>query len=140
MFRGTGPLDAGATSESQRNTNKVYNFEVVDFHTYYVSDVGVLVHNSCSHNSYEWRKNKSGYWKEQAALGGNDTWYPLTSGNMERMSQGKAPIGYDNLPVVLHHVVGIGNNMGNIVEIGWSEHIAFHVAYGYKSFIDIFLI
>ena len=119
---------------------KVYNFEVTDFHTYYVSDVGVLVHNSCSHNSYEWRKNKSGYWKEQAALGGNDTWYPLTSGNMERMSQGKAPIGYDNLPVVLHHVVGIGNNMGNIVEIGWSEHIAFHVAYGYKSFIDIFLI
>jgi hypothetical protein len=26
---------------------EVYNFEVADFHTYYVSDTGVLVHNSC---------------------------------------------------------------------------------------------
>ena len=25
----------------------VYNFEVADFHTYYVSDLGVLVHNTC---------------------------------------------------------------------------------------------
>lgn len=25
----------------------VYNFEVADFHTYYVSDFGVLVHNMC---------------------------------------------------------------------------------------------
>lgn len=27
---------------------KVYNFEVADYHTYYVGDNGVLVHNSCS--------------------------------------------------------------------------------------------
>ena len=27
---------------------KVYNFEVEDFHTYYVGDTGVLVHNTCS--------------------------------------------------------------------------------------------
>ena len=27
---------------------KVYNFEVEDFHTYYVGDSGVLVHNMCS--------------------------------------------------------------------------------------------
>ncbi len=26
----------------------VYNFEVVDYHTYYVSDAGVLVHNTCN--------------------------------------------------------------------------------------------
>ena len=26
---------------------KVYNFQVEDYHTYYVSDAGVLVHNSC---------------------------------------------------------------------------------------------
>ena len=29
---------------------KVYNFQVADYHTYYVAN-GVLVHNSCSHNS-----------------------------------------------------------------------------------------
>ena len=27
---------------------KVYNFEVADWHTYYVSDAGVLVHNKCA--------------------------------------------------------------------------------------------
>ena len=26
----------------------VYNFEVEDYHTYYVSDVSVLVHNMCA--------------------------------------------------------------------------------------------
>lgn len=26
---------------------KVYNFQVADYHTYYVSDNGVLVHNAC---------------------------------------------------------------------------------------------
>lgn len=26
---------------------KVYNFQVEDYHTYYVADSGVLVHNSC---------------------------------------------------------------------------------------------
>ena len=29
---------------------KVYNFQVADYHTYYVSDNGVLVHNMCSYN------------------------------------------------------------------------------------------
>ena len=29
----------------------VYNFEVSDFHTYYVSDFDVLVHNDCKINS-----------------------------------------------------------------------------------------
>ena len=30
---------------------KVYNFEVEDFHTYYVSDTHVLVHNVCKPDS-----------------------------------------------------------------------------------------
>ena len=29
---------------------KVYNFQVEDYHTYYVSDSGVLVHNTCNKN------------------------------------------------------------------------------------------
>ena len=31
---------------------KVYNFEVQDWHTYYVSDKNVLVHNACSMNNF----------------------------------------------------------------------------------------
>jgi RHS repeat-associated protein len=34
--------------EQQECSVKVYNFQVEDFHTYYVSDSGVLVHNACS--------------------------------------------------------------------------------------------
>lgn len=31
---------------------KVYNFEVEDFHTYFVGESGILVHNSCN-TSYD---------------------------------------------------------------------------------------
>ena len=30
----------------------VYNFEVADFHTYFVSDYDVLVHNKCKYDSF----------------------------------------------------------------------------------------
>ena len=44
---------------------KVYNFQVADYHTYYVSDNSVLVHNSCNHNS-SWNSERRRYWKETA--------------------------------------------------------------------------
>ena len=120
---------------------KVYNFQVEDDHTYYVSDAGVLVHNSCKHQSYEWRKARSNYWKAQEAKGGNDTWYDIDFGNNRKlMRTGRAPFGYDNERVVLHHVQGIGNSMDDIVEIGASAHRAFHQAFGYRNFIDIYLV
>ena len=34
--------------EHLEETETTYNFEVEDFHTYYVSESGVLVHNTCS--------------------------------------------------------------------------------------------
>ena len=39
---------------------KVYNFQVADYHTYYVTDAGVLVHNKCSNNGYEAPKGGGG--------------------------------------------------------------------------------
>lgn len=56
------------------------------------------------------------------------------------MASGKAPIGYDGKRVVLHHVSGIRNNMYDFVEIGATAHQAFHKIFGYKNFIDIFLL
>ena len=35
----------------------VYNFEVEDWHTYYVSDNGILVHNSCGMNNLRTLQN-----------------------------------------------------------------------------------
>ena len=47
----------------------VYNFQVADDHTYYVSDIGVLVHNGCSKpsGSYEIFATKNG--KSQVYVG-----------------------------------------------------------------------
>ena len=39
----------------------VYNFEVEDYHTYYVGTDGVLVHNSCHANSLKSEKTNYGY-------------------------------------------------------------------------------
>ena len=37
--------------ELLENPVKVYNFQIADYHTYYVSDNGVLVHNTCRGNA-----------------------------------------------------------------------------------------
>lgn len=65
------------------------------FHTYYVSDNGVLVHNSCNHNS-AWNKERRNYWKNTAksAVKGQDYGaYVATEKIISRMALGKAPIG-----------------------------------------------
>ena len=118
----------------------VYNFNVDGYHTYYVTSSGVLVHNSCAHQSSSWRDIKRQYWRQQAELGGNDTWYELSEENLRLMRHGRAPIGWDGESVVLHHVEGIANSMDNIIEIGAQAHRAFHGAFGYYDFIDIFLV
>ena len=117
---------------------EVYNFQVEDYHTYYVTNAGVLVHNSCKHQSSEWAKTRRDYWKNQAAKGGNDTWYLPDENNLSLMRQGKAPIGYDGERVVLHHVKGIANDMNNFVEIGAKAHREFHKTFGYHYFIDLY--
>jgi len=112
----------------------VYNFEVEDFHTYYVGEISVLVHNACSHQSYTWKKMRSDHWKEQALNGSDSVWYPRTDKNVELMRQGKAPFGYDGERVVLHHVKGISNDINDYVEMGAKFHRNYHGIYGYKDF------
>lgn len=43
-----GPNLKVAKAEKKAQTAKVYNFEVADFHTYFVGSSGVWVHNSCT--------------------------------------------------------------------------------------------
>ena len=87
-----------------------------------VQDVGKAAKKVDLHKSYEWKKIRSNYWKEQAKIGGNDTWYKINDRNLNRMKKGQAPIGYDNEKVVLHHVRGIANDMNDFVEIGGGAH------------------
>jgi intein/homing endonuclease len=39
---------------------EVYNFEVSEFHTYFVSDWGILVHNTCGDDPLPYKKPKTG--------------------------------------------------------------------------------
>lgn len=111
---------------------KVYNFQVEDYHTYYVSDNGVLVHNSCNHNS-AWNKERRNYWKNTAksAVKGQDYGaYVATEKNISRMALGKAPIGWDGYSVQLHHWDGIANSFYNYSPVSRTLHRIIH--YGIK--------
>ena len=108
---------------------KVYNFEVEDFHTYFVGDGdGVLVHNSCDHNS-SWNSERRNHWKTQATtneVGRNYGSYIATEYNINRMSRGLAPIGWDRYSVQLHHTNGIANDFYNYYPVSRTFHIYLH--------------
>ena len=123
----------------------VYNFEVEDFHTYYVSDLGVLVHNICGDTTGGGKVGEGGktstgytYWSKSIQFDGNkvyqrnDLFDPMqvsswkrngktiTGTNIERMAAGNAPIGYDGKSVNLHHLLQTPD--GPIVEVSNSFH------------------
>ena len=48
---------------------KVYNFEVEDFHTYFVGENGIFVHNGCGDNSWnDYQKEHAGEGKNRSEL------------------------------------------------------------------------
>jgi len=89
---------------------EVFNFEVEDCHTYFLGELGILVHNSCQHQSSSWRTKRSNYWKDQVSSGGKSAWYDRTSDNLKLMQQGKAPIGFDGKKVQLFRINHSRNN------------------------------
>ena len=112
---------------------KVYNFQVEDDHTYYVSDSGFLVHNSCAHKSSSWRTQKSNYWKANQNTA--SPLYDLTEENVALMAKGKAPYGFDGHKIQLHHVNGIENS-DIIVPMTRASHTILHKFIGYKNFVE----
>ena len=122
----------GVTLKQLETPETTYNLEVADFHTYYVSDACVLVHNEC------WGTTRRKYWRQQANNPVNTGKYEISNFNISRMSKGKAPIGYDGRSVELHHIYGKHYDMNSFVQLTRSEHIAFHKMYGYKTFPNIF--
>ena len=107
----------------------VYNFEVEDYHTYFVSDKSILVHNSCNHDK-KWGHERRSHWRAQGQHYKNNIQnqlsdnglYRVTRKNVDRMLKGRAPIGTDNQSVVLHHVKGIANDFYDYVEMLASTH------------------
>ena len=118
----------------------VYNFHVEDYHTYYVADIGVLVHNSCNHNS-AWDAERRNYWTSeghkyaaenangQASQSGT---YLVTTDNINLMLMGYAPFGIDGKKVQLHHAKGIANDFYDYYEITATNHRSnFKMLHGY---------
>ncbi|WP_230980824.1 polymorphic toxin-type HINT domain-containing protein [Rossellomorea arthrocnemi] len=94
----------------------VYNFKVKDYHSYYVSNIGIWTHNSC-----KWSPKKSGGkkvyqrnyidWNKKDARGRT---------NSQRAQKGLAPLGKDGKPINLHHIGQ--KEKGSIVEVTASIH------------------
>ena len=111
----------------------VYNFEVEDYHTYYVGGTSVLVHNSCNHNN-AWTKERKGHWRDcyttitqSNQIGADMGSYRATEANLARMKRGLAPIGWDGFSVELHHPLGIKNAFYYYEEVSRTLHYAIHV-------------
>lgn len=120
--------------ELLENPVKVYNFQVEDYHTYYVGSNGVLVHNSCNHGK-EWAAKRRAHWKGRASevgLDSNQGAFTATQQNIERMSKGLAPLDENGVSVVLHHPEGIANNFDYIIEMTRADHIAWHKIHGWS--------
>lgn len=120
------------TVERLEEAETTYNFEVEDFHTYYVSESNVLVHNRC------WSSERKAYWKERSESIDAELYNQFDKNNVQYMKKGKAPIGPDGRKIELHHVYGKANDMYSYVEITRTNHIAFHKKFGYKNFVNIF--
>ncbi len=113
--------------ENLTEAETTYNFEVADFHTYYVTEKDVLVHNKC------WGTERKRYWKSQGEKYGNSIdpeklsesgTYKLTQENIDLMKAGKAPMGIDGHKVHLHHVEGKKVDLYNYTEITKTNHYA----------------
>ena len=111
---------------------KVYNFHVEDYHTYYVGNNSILVHNSCAHKSKSWRAQKRQYWRDHKDVVSD--LYDLSPENVLRMSKGKAPIGIDGYPIELHHIEGIANS-DTIRAMTKTTHTILHKFVGYTNML-----
>ncbi len=110
------------------SSETTYNFEVADFHTYYVGDTQVLVHNSCNHTS-SWNAERQNCWKNasQNAVPGKDYGsYIATDDNIARMTKGLAPKGWDGYSVQLHHWNEIANDFYNYSPVSRTVHQIIH--------------
>lgn len=122
-----GSAKRKGSCEKLSEIETIYNLEVAEFHTYYVSDACVLVHNACKS---DWEKERRSYWKKQANVyNGNvkgqlsaSGKYHVTQDDIIRLSKGKAPIGTDGKSVNLHYVLGKSKNMYNYIELTHTEH------------------
>ncbi len=110
---------------------KVYNFEVEDWHTYFVSDEDVLVHNTCGGKSLNSARRSAvnNAWKQEKELlekTGRGTRFWTESEKLELLETGKVK-GYQG-----HHINSVKGNPelagdpNNITFLEYGEHLDAH--------------
>ncbi len=76
MLDGTQAIIESVESELLDEPVKVYNFEVEDFHTYFVGHVGWLVHNKyCGSAAWKSENNSDPYHSFPSIIDGYATYY-----------------------------------------------------------------
>ena len=136
LYDGSTGVVKSVEIETLENPVNVYNFEVEDWHTYYVGEEGALVHNWCGEDTTSYGKSsptstKPKGWKvgdpvDNLTKAGNEpSWSAVRSrywkneayynsgkyseANMSRMQKGKAPIDIETgASMELHHKKGRG--------------------------------
>ena len=109
----------------------VYNFEVKDFHIYYISDVSVLVHNRTPCQKLKRIDTKNKYWNKKAKYDGSTIYQrddlidinlidKRGRTNLQRMKKGIAPLDKDGNSINLHHLIQM--NEGTLAEVSASLH------------------
>ena len=110
--------------ELLENPETTYNFEVEDYHTYYVGEEPVLVHNSCRGNAVKkaWKAEAENV--KNGGTGITRLWSPDEQAQL--LSKGKVS-GY-----VGHHMKSVSGypdlagNANNIQFLTWAEHFRAH--------------
>ena len=113
----------GVTLKQLETPETTYNLEVADFHTYYVSDACVLVHNSCRGDAVKkaWKQER-----EMVAKTGRGTRNWSGKQKMELLQTGKVK-GF-----VGHHINSVkgspslAGDPSNIRFVTRAEHLALH--------------
>jgi len=95
--------------EKREGKFEVYNFKVEDFHTYFVSDLGILVHNAdCSDKAWSYLKRL-----EKSGKLGDGKVIRIENANGGTLPE--PPAGYPE----------IDNNFGGVEKIEWYYHDVF---------------
>lgn len=95
-----GPSLALASREVSNASKTVYNFEVEDFHTYFVGKSSVWVHNDCGEVAFGFSKNLKGF-KDTAPNAKNyndfglDPWTPGFADRIEDLIKDAPAIHFD---------------------------------------------
>ena len=115
--------------ETLTKAETIYNFEVADFHTYYVSDCKVLVHNKCKY--YEATRTENGIVKgreitKKQALNrvrsGKDV---LTNSKSSAKALAKNAFGYNKVYSEIH------NNLNNpMAHFHDGQNHIYHIFFG----------